>query len=147
QSLDWHLLQYKEHEGIRLLLRDLNRLYESEPALGRNDLNPEAFLWINAHDADNSVLTYIRRDPATGAQLVVAGNYTPVARGGYRVGVPAPGFYRERINTNSRYYGGTGEGNDGGRASEPVPANGFAQSLLLNLPPRSTTIFKREDAV
>ncbi len=141
-SIDWHLLQYTDHEGIRLLVRDLNHLYRSESTLGCNDLNSEGFRWIACHDSDHSVIAYLRKDPSEQNFFAVVGHYIPVTHENYRIGVPRPGFWREVINTNSSYYGGTGVGNDGGRITEAVPCNGFDQSLLLTLPPLSTTIFK-----
>jgi 1,4-alpha-glucan branching enzyme len=141
-SLDWHLLQYLDHEGIRLLVRDLNRLYAQEPVLSCNDFNPQGFRWITCHDADCSVISYLRSDPFEQTLFAIIGHYTPVIRPNYRLGVPRRGFWREVLNTNSEYYGGTGLGNDGGKATEDVPADGFSQSLLLTLPPLSTTIFQ-----
>jgi len=141
-SLDWHLCQYLDHEGIRLLVRDLNRLYAAEPALGATDLNPAGFRWIACQDADRSVLAWLRMDPDEQTVFAIVGHYTPMLRTDYRIGVPRRGVWREIINTNSQFYGGTGAGNDGGRATEDVPADGFEQSLLVTLPPLSTTYFK-----
>jgi 1,4-alpha-glucan branching enzyme len=141
-SLDWHLCQYRDHEGIRLLVRDLNRLYAGEPALNATDLNPAGFRWIACHDANCSVFAWLRLDPQEQTLFAVVGHYTPVGRPNYRIGVPRRGLWREAINTNSQFYGGSGVGNDGGRTTEDVPADGFEQSLLLTLPPMSTTIFK-----
>jgi 1,4-alpha-glucan branching enzyme len=141
-SLDWHLCQYQDHEGIRLLVRDLNRLYASEPALSRNDLNPQGFRWVSCNDAAASVIAWLRLDPLEQVIFAVVGHYTPVIRPGYRIGVPRRGFWKEVINTNSEYYGGSGQGNGGGRTTEDVAADGFKQSLLLTLPPLSTTILK-----
>jgi 1,4-alpha-glucan branching enzyme len=141
-SLDWHLRQYQDHEGVRLLVRDLNRLYASEPVLSRNDLNPQGFRWIACNDAEASVIAWLRRDPLEQEMFVVVGHYTPAIRRRHRVGVPRRGFWREVINTNSQYYGGSGLGNDGGKMTEDVASDGFSQSLLITLPPLSTTIFK-----
>ncbi|HWA09325.1 MAG TPA: 1,4-alpha-glucan branching protein GlgB [Opitutaceae bacterium] len=141
-SLDWHLCQYLDHEGIRLLVRDLNRLYTSEPVLSRNDFNPQGFRWLSCQDADASVLAYLRSDPFEQNLFAVVGHFTPIVRPGYRVGVPRRGFWKEVVNTNSQFYGGTGVGNDGGRETEDVPADGFSQSVVLTLPALSTTIFK-----
>ncbi len=141
-SLDWHLCQYPDHEGVRLLVRDLNRLYAREPALGTNDLNPAGFQWISGDDAAANVVAYLRRDPAERTLLAVVGHFSPAVRPGYRIGVPRAGHWQEVFNSNSQYYGGTGLGNDGGRQTEPVPAHGHAQSLVLTLPPLATSIFK-----
>jgi 1,4-alpha-glucan branching enzyme len=141
-SLDWHLLQYLDHEGLRLLVRDLNRLYRAEPVLSRNDFNPQGFRWLSCQDADCSVLAYLRRDPFEQTLFAIVGHYTPVTRHDYRIGVPRSGLWREVINTNSQYYGGSGIGNEGGRTTEDIPADGHNQSLRLTLPALSTTIFK-----
>ena len=141
-ALDWHLLQYLDHEGIRLLVRDLNHLYRSEPVLGQNDLDGRNFRWINCTDADNTVISYLRHDSAQRSFVVAVGNYTPVTREGYRVGVPRGGWWRELINTDSHYYGGSGAGNGGGVTAEKVPWDGFDYSIKLTLPSISTTLFK-----
>ena len=142
KSLDWHLLQYRDHEGVRLLVRDLNRLYASEPALSFGDGDPGGFRWLATYDHEASVIAYLRRDADEKTLFAVAVHLTPVIRADYRLGVPRAGFWKEMLNTNSEYYGGTGLGNGGGRATEPVPADGAPQSLRLTLPPLSTTIFK-----
>jgi len=141
-SLDWHLLQYQDHEGIRLLLRDLNALYKAEPVLFGHDQDYRSFSWITCHDSERSVIAYLRKSPDAKTTFAVIGNYTPVSRDHYRIGVPRKGFWREMINTNSHYYGGTGLGNDGGRHTDDIPSDGFEQSLALTLPPLSTTVLK-----
>jgi 1,4-alpha-glucan branching enzyme len=142
RSLDWHLTQYLDHEGLRLLVRDLSRLYREEPALGSNDLDPAGFRWIACHDAQASVIAFLRSDPAEQSLLAVIGHFTPVIRSGYRLGLPRRGRWREVINTNSQYYGGSGLGNHGGVETEEVGADGFEQSVVLTLPPLSTTVLK-----
>jgi 1,4-alpha-glucan branching enzyme len=141
-QLDWPLLQYLDHEGIRLLVRDLNRLYATDPALGCNDLSPEGFRWLAAHDSDGGVVAYLRQDPEGQSLLAVVGHFTPLRRDHYRIGVPRRGWWKEMINTNSEFYGGSGVGNGGGRHTEDVEADGLSQSLVVTLPPLSTTIFK-----
>jgi 1,4-alpha-glucan branching enzyme len=141
-SLDWHLRQYLDHEGVRLLVRDLNNLYRNEPVLSRNDLNPQGFRWIACNDADASVIAFLRLDAFEQTLFVVVGHFTPMVRQNYRVGVPRRGFWKEVINTNSEYYGGSGLGNDGGKVAEDAPHDGHAQSLNLVLPPYSVTVFK-----
>ena len=141
QSLDWHLCQYMDHEGVRLLVRDLNRLYASEPVLGRNDYNPQGFRWLSCHDADANLIAYARSDATEQTLFAVVGHFGGATRD-YRIGVPRRGFWREVVNTNSEYYGGTGLGNDGGRNTEDVERDGFSQSLVVTLPPLTTTVFK-----
>jgi 1,4-alpha-glucan branching enzyme len=141
-SLDWHLLQYLDHEGIRLLVRDLNQLYKSEPVFSRNDLNPQGFRWIACQDSDASVISYLRLDPFEMTLFAVIAHFTPVVRKPYRIGLPRRGFWKEIINTNSEYYGGSGLGNGGGVVAQDIPHDGHAQSAELVLPPYSTTILK-----
>ncbi len=142
QSLDWHLCQYLDHEGTRLLLRDLNALYANEPVLSRNDFNPQGFRWLACDDAEGSVLAYLRMDPFEQTLFAVVGHFTPVIRQGYRIGVPRRGLWKEVLNSNSHFYGGTGLGNEGVCVTEDVPCDGFSQSLVLTLPPLSTMLFK-----
>ncbi len=141
-SLDWHLCRQPEHEGLRLLVRDLNRLYAGEPTISANDFNPASFRWVNCNDAAQSVLSFLRLDEAMQTCYLIICNFTPVMRHDYGVGVPLAGFWREVLNTDSTYYGGGGEGNQGGRASEEARADGYNHSLVLTLPGLSTLIFK-----
>ena len=142
KQLDWHLCQYLDHEGIRLLVRDLNHLYANEPVLGCHDLDPQGFRWLATYDNEASVIAYLRRDESERELFAVVGHFTPIVRKNYRIGVPRRGFWREVINSNSEYYGGTGLGNVGGVTTTDVEADGHSQSLVLTLPPLSTTIFK-----
>ncbi len=140
-SLDWHLCQYPDHEGVRRLVGDLNRLYAAEPVLGKNDLNPQGFRWLACSDADASVVAYLRIDPEEKTLFAVIGHFSGATRS-YRIGVPRRGLWREVLNTNSQFYGGSGLGNDGARHTEDSECDGYAQSLPLTLPPNTTLIFK-----
>jgi 1,4-alpha-glucan branching enzyme len=143
-SLDWHLLAYPYHHGVQRLVGDLNRLYRQEPALHQLDCDPKGFEWIDANDADNSVVSLLRlgRDPA---EVVLAAlNFTPVVRRNYRLGVPRGGFWREVLNSDARDYGGSGQGNLGGVAAAPVPLHGRTHSLTLTLPPLGAVFLKHE---
>jgi len=142
-SVDWILLNFPSHQGIKRWVSDLNAFYRSEPALYEYDFNPAGWRWIDANDNDNSVLTYLRYGKDESAPLVVACNFTPVPRRGYRVGVPFAGKWREVLNSNAGVYGGTDEGNYGGCATDPMPFHGHEQSLLLNLPPLGMVVFKQ----
>ncbi len=143
-SLDWHLLEDGRHDGVRRLIRDLNRLYRTEPALHQLDNEQAGFAWIDCNDRDNSVLTWLRKGFDASDFLVVAGNYTPMVRDSYRVGVPEPGWYRELLNTDSEWYGGSNIHNSGGAQAEEVPWHGHGWSIRLRLPPLATCVFKRE---
>lgn len=133
QALDWHVLDYPLHQGVQGLVQELNHLYAREPALHDHDFEPLGFEWIDSHDAAQSVLSYIRK---SGDQfIVVVLNFTPVPRQGYRLGVPKAGVYRERLNSDSHYFGGSNMGNNGAVVAEPMPWMGHPWSLNLTLPP------------
>jgi 1,4-alpha-glucan branching enzyme len=141
-SLDWHLLDEPLHQGLKLFVRDLNRVYASEPALHEVDFDPSGFQWVDCNDNDNSVVSFIRR-ARTGSNFVVAiVNFTPVPREGYRIGVPAAGPYHELVNSDSAAYGGSNLGNRGVVHSEPIAAHGHADSVRLDLPPLACLILK-----
>jgi 1,4-alpha-glucan branching enzyme len=141
-SLDWHLLQYPFHRGVRDWIGDLNAAYRREGALHELDCDPGGFRWIDCNDYEQSTLTWLRRgrDPAT--QLMVACNFTPVPRYNFRVGVPVPGFWAEILNSDAEWYGGSGQGNLGGVGTTPVAAHGHLQSLNLTLPPLGIVVFR-----
>jgi 1,4-alpha-glucan branching enzyme len=132
QSLPWHLADEPRHAGVRALVRDLNRAYRSLPALHRLDHEGAGFSWLSWQDDAHSVLSFVRR--AQAEHVVVLLNFTPVPRQGYRVGVPVAGHYREVLNTDSAYYGGSNVGN-GVVPTEAVPSMGYPQSLVVTLPP------------
>ena len=142
-ELDWGLLQTHWHEGISRCVRDLNRLYRDLPPLHDLDFQVEGFAWIDCHDADQSILTFQRRD-REGRSVVVAFNFTPVPRDGYRIGAPAAGFWREIFNSDSAFYGGGNLGNGAGLMSEDLPWMGYPQSLVLTLPPLAGVILYQD---
>jgi 1,4-alpha-glucan branching enzyme len=142
KSLDWHLLQFAPHEGLQRLVRDLNRLYAKEAALHEVEFDWQGFDWLEVHDADASVLAFLRRARNMDDFVVAVCNFTPVIREDYRIGVPDPGFYLEILNTDSSHYGGGDTGNKGGVRAEPVPWNGRPYSLKLRLPPLAALYLK-----
>jgi len=145
-QLEWHLLDDPLHEGVRRLVRDCNHLYRTEPALYEYDAKPQGFEWIDFQDAANSVLAFVRRARDTSSPDVVCVlNATPVVRYGYRIGVPAPGFYEESINTDSEHYGGSNVGNQGGVEADEVEAHDRPYSLSLTLPPLAALVLVRRD--
>ncbi|MCA8505267.1 1,4-alpha-glucan branching protein GlgB [Burkholderia multivorans] len=133
----WDLLDAPAHRGVQRLVRDLNRTYAAQPALHALDCDAAGFAWLIGDDRDNSVFAFARRDDA-GHTVVAVCNFTPVPRTGYRVGLPAPGAWRELMNTDAAVYGGTNAGNDGAVSAEDVPAHGEAWSATLRLPPLAT---------
>jgi 1,4-alpha-glucan branching enzyme len=146
RGLDWHLLDDPAHAGVQRLVRDLNRLYRTKPALHELDCEPEGFCWIDCHDSDASVVAYLRRGREPDRFVAVVANFTPVVRERYRVGVPTGGYYRELLNTDSAHYGGGNVGNLGGLQAEPVPMHGYGQSLALTLPPLAVVVLEPEHA-
>jgi 1,4-alpha-glucan branching enzyme len=134
KSLDWHLLQYWPHAGVQAWLRDLNAVYRTRPALFARDFSNDGFEWIDCHDSEESVLSFLRKGPA-GEMLLVVANCTPVVRENYRLGVPRGGFWREILNSDASCYGGSGVGNAGGVMAEDAPSHGRPYALSLTLPP------------
>jgi 1,4-alpha-glucan branching enzyme len=135
RSLDWHLLEQPGHAGVQSLVRDLNRVYKAEPALWELDFDPSGFYWIEPNDAEGNVVSFARRN-ADGERVVVfVANLAPVVRSGYRLGLPRAGRWREALNTDSGYYGGSDAGNLGGVVAEPMGWHGQPYSAQLTLPP------------
>ncbi len=141
-ELDWTLRDFPAHQGVMGVVRDLNRLYKTQPALHQYDFESRGFGWIDCHDSDQSVLSLIRYGETE--FIVVALNFTPVAREDYRIGVPQPGCYRELFNSDSAFYGGSNLGNAGLLCSQPIPWMGYPHSLLLILPPLAAVFLKLE---
>ncbi len=106
KSLDWHLLQYPDHKGVHALVRDLNKLYQSITSLVEGDTQASGFEWINCSDADSSVLSFLRKGSLQTDTIAVIGNYTPVLRDHYRIGLPYAGYWQEILNTDATGYGG-----------------------------------------
>jgi len=140
-SLDWHLTSDPRHGGVQRLVADLNSLLRTEPPLHELDTEATGFEWVDANDSNQSVTSYLRKDRQGNPVLVVL-NYTPVARPGYRVGVPRPGEWLELLNSDAVIYGGTGVGNYGGVRSQSIPFHGREQSLELMLPPLGALFLK-----
>jgi 1,4-alpha-glucan branching enzyme len=136
-SLDWHLLAADgtEHRGLQALVRDLNRLYRTEPALHEGDCDPRGFQWIDPNNSDENVIAFIRIAFTSNRKVVCVCNLSPVLRTAYRLGVPACGYYREILNTDADAYGGSNKGNAGGAWAESSASHGFPFSLTLVLPP------------
>ncbi|MGB8168612.1 MAG: 1,4-alpha-glucan branching protein GlgB [Chthoniobacteraceae bacterium] len=141
QSLDWHLCDRPEHDGLKRLVIHLNWLYKNEPALYDQDDTYAGFEWIDFHDSDNSVIAFMRKS-RTGQMLVFVVNATPVPREGYRVGVNGGGWYEEVLNTDAQTYGGGNLGNYGGQHAEHTSWQGKSHSILLTLPPLAMIGFK-----
>ncbi|HXJ18546.1 MAG TPA: 1,4-alpha-glucan branching protein GlgB, partial [Candidatus Polarisedimenticolia bacterium] len=141
-AVEWSLENSPPHRGVQSLVADLNRLHTRERALHEVDFEWAGFEWVDAHDAAASVLTFLRRAKEPDDFVMVVCNFTPVFRENYRVGAPRPGFYREILNTDSTYYGGSDVGNAGGVHAEPIPWNDRPYSIQLRLPPLAVMYFK-----
>jgi 1,4-alpha-glucan branching enzyme len=141
-SLDWNLLDEPDHRGVQNLIRDLNRIYRTEPALWEADHQSAGFQWIDANNTDENVIAFMRIAPSSGRRLICACNFSPVVRTGYRIGVPATGLYREIMNSDSSRYGGSNQGNAGAVPAEQLPWHGLPHSLSLTLPPLATLWFE-----
>lgn len=146
-EIDWVLRTFETHEGIRKLVCDLNRLYKEHPALHDSDVHPEGFAWIVGDDTTNCVLVFERRSIHEKQHIIAVANLTPTPRGDYRIGVPRNGFYKEILNTDAEWYGGSGVGNIGGVYSETEPAHGCDASIQIQVPPLSLSMFLCVDAV
>jgi 1,4-alpha-glucan branching enzyme len=140
-SLDWHLLDIDYHEGVRRAVRQLNEIYRDSPALHATDFNHEGFEWVESNDADQSVLSFMRKDLNGDERIVAAFNFTPVPRYNYRLGVPEHGTWHEIFNSDAEEFGGGGQGNFGGVETTPVPWNGRPTSILVTIPPLGAVFF------
>ena len=144
ESLEWHVLQYSSHQGVRKWVKDLNHLYRREPALHELDFSQDGFQWMDFHDWEGSIISFLRKGKSRDDFILVACNLTPVPRYPYRIGVPRGGFWREILNSDATLYGGGGQGNLGGIEASPTPAHGRPYSLSLTLPPLGVLFFKSE---
>ena len=140
-SLDWHLTQYDFHSGIQKTIRDLNQLYKTEPALFEKQFSQEGFQWVEYNDAENAVISYLRKGNNPEDTLLVVCNFTPVPRNNYRVGVPKSKTMKLLFNSDSTNYSGSGIGK---KSAKPTAKewNGQDQSITLNLPPLGVVVYK-----
>jgi len=140
KSLDWYVLEYGGHQGVQKLVADLNKLYRQKPALYQHDFEHSGFEWIDCHDSQQSVISFIRK---SGDDFVInIFNFTPVPREGYRIGVPVAGAYQEVFNSDSEYYNGSNLGNGGELQTENVPWMNRPFSLNLTLPPLAGVVLE-----
>ncbi len=144
QGLEWHLLDHAPHQGIKSLVTDLNHLYKTLPALHVKDFQADGFDWIDCHDSAQSVISFVRTDGQQ--KVLVILNCTPMPRENYRIGVPAAGSYKEMINSDSTYYGGSNVGNGDAIQSENRAWMGYEQSISITLPPLGALILKLNEA-
>jgi 1,4-alpha-glucan branching enzyme len=146
RSLDWHLLDWENHRGLKLLVHDLNKVCRQLPALHALDHDTKGFEWIDADAQSHSVFVFARKD-VDGSVAVAVSNFTPTPHDSYRIGVPEQGFYQELINTDSAIYGGSGKGNLGGINAEQIPCHGRQWSITLCVPPLATIWFFKTGSI
>jgi len=143
-SLEWHVLQYKNHRGVQAWMEQLNRVYRQERALHELDTEPGGFEWVDCNDSAASVVSLLRKGKTPKDSVLIVCNFTPIPRTDYRVGVTSGGFWRELLNSDAREYDGSGMGNMGGRRADLEPAHGRPFSLNLVLPPLAAVFLKPE---
>ncbi|MGI9355683.1 MAG: 1,4-alpha-glucan branching protein GlgB [Rhizobiaceae bacterium] len=143
-SIDWHLLDQPLHCGMQNLIRDLNKLYTSTPALYQLDCKSEGFDWVEGGAVDESLFVWLRLGNDRTPPVLVVSNFTPVERVSRRIGVPEAGLWCEKLNTDSSRYGGGDRGNLGGVKSQSVPASGRNYSIEITVPPLAALFFELE---
>ncbi|MCM8832062.1 MAG: 1,4-alpha-glucan branching protein GlgB [Candidatus Omnitrophica bacterium] len=141
-SLDWHILEYSVHQGVKDLVRDLNFLYRSLPALYQLDFEPEGFSWVDFSDWEKSIISYLRKSKNSKQILLVVCNFTPVVYHNYRIGVPIKSFWKEIFNSDNKKYGGSGVTNTQPILAQNIPFHNLPYSIELTLPPLAAIILK-----
>ena len=143
QSIDWHLLQYGPHQGIHQWVKDLNKLYRDEPALYQRDFTPDGFEWIDLNDYNQGVISFLRKSADGKSKILAVCNFTPMTWHDYNIGVPEQGLWRELLNSDASIYGGSGQGNLGGRMAVAKPFHGRPYSIALTIPPLGILFLKK----
>jgi 1,4-alpha-glucan branching enzyme len=143
KSVRWDLLEFDPHRKLQALVRELNRLYRSIPALHEVDFHHSGFEWVDFHDVENSVIAFIRRGIDPKDFVLICCNFTPVPRHGYEFGVPEEGFYEEILNTDSELFGGSNVGNGGLVSTRPKVMHERPHSIAVTLPPLGVVAFRR----
>ncbi len=142
RSLDWHLTEFDRHRGMQQWVSDLNRVYRNHRSMHVLDFHSEGFEWVDCQDTENSVISFLRRDPESHEFLLFVFNFTPVPRQGYRIGVPRNGHWEEILNSDAPTYWGSGIGNQGGRWAEDWAEHGRPHSLCTDIPPLGMVVFR-----
>jgi 1,4-alpha-glucan branching enzyme len=142
RGIEWNILEWPFHQGLQRWVRDINTFLRGEPALYQQDFEPAGFEWIDCHDSQQSVLSFLRRGRDPEDVLACVCNFTPVPRHNYRIGVPRAGYWEEVLNSDATIYGGSGQGNLGGAEATPVAAFGRYYSLNVMLPPLAIVAFR-----
>jgi 1,4-alpha-glucan branching enzyme len=142
-SIRWDLLEYDPHRKLQHFVQQLNELYRTAPALHQVDYHWNGFEWVDLHDVQNSVISFIRRADDSSDYLLVCCNFTPVVRQDYAIGVPEEGVYVEVLNTDSTEFWGSGVRNES-VGSRPAPLHGRPHSISVTLPPLGVVVFRRK---
>jgi 1,4-alpha-glucan branching enzyme len=143
ESLEWHLLQYLPHSGLRQWVADLNEFYRSQPALYQLDFEGAGFEWIDCNDIEHSVVSFIRKGRSPDDVVLVVCNFTPAPLTKYRIGVPQPGRWVELLNSDAKKYYGSGQGNRRALTAAKIPMHGRPHSISLTLPPLGAVFLKQ----
>lgn len=141
EGLEWHLTQYDFHSGIQEVIKDLNKIYKTYPALYEKQFKPDGFQWIEYNDQENTVISYIRKGNDSKDDLIIVCNFTPVPRENYRLGVPKTSTLKLVFNSDDKKYSGSGMGKKTIKPSKTT-WNGYEQSVLMNLPPLGVVVYK-----
>ncbi len=144
-SIEWDLLRHESHEGVRRWVQDLNAFYRAEPAMHELDFDPAGFAWVDADDSQHSVISFLRRARSSGTQVLCIYNFTPVARHGYRVGVPRGGTWEEVLNGDAPVYWGSGQGNLGAVEADDSSWHGRPHSVSVTLPPLAAVFLRSQE--
>ncbi len=142
QSLDWHLLENQKNSKMHGYMKTLNKIYGDNKAFWEIDFSADGFEWIDFHDGDNSILSFVRKSKNEDEVMVCVFNFTPNVHDNYRIGVPKPGYYEEILNSDASEFGGSNIGNLGGIQSEKVLSHGREHSISMSIPPLSGVYFK-----
>ena len=142
QSLDWHLLEFEPHKGVSELIKSLNKLYQSEPALYEENFSNEGFEWIDLNDFRNSTLSYIRKSKDNKEHVVIVANLTPVPRDNYRIGLPSRANYELIFNSDDKEFWGSGFELISSIKPDEIEQHGRSYSAAFHLPPLSIQVYK-----
>jgi len=143
RGVRWELLEFGYHRKLQALMLELNRIYRAQASLHQVDFHYTGFEWVDFHDADHSVIAFLRRATDPDDFLLICCNFTPVPHKGYGFGVPEAGAYREILNTDSEAFGGSGMGNASVVMSKPVVQHGRPHSISVTLPPLAVVVFQK----
>jgi 1,4-alpha-glucan branching enzyme len=135
-------MQFAPHKCLQKFVMDLNRIYQSEPALYEEDFHYQGFEWIDFRDSDNSIISFMRKAKDHDDLLIIVCNFTPLPRPGYRIGVTKNSYYKEILNSDSQIYWGSNMGNAGGVNADKFPWHAKPYSINITIPPLSVVILK-----